>query len=104
MNQHQKNIRKTLHIWSYADLIEKIKYKAKLEGVPVVDVSPRNTSKTCSRCGYVNRRLKNDRIFVCPKCGLKIDRDLDASINLARKVALTTSPIFERSEESNENR
>ncbi|AIJ04875.1 Transposase, IS605 [Methanocaldococcus bathoardescens] len=82
-----KNIRKALHIWSYADLIKKIKYKAKLEGVPVVEISPRNTSKTCSRCGYVNRRLKNERIFVCPKCGLEIDRDLNASINIAKKVA-----------------
>lgn len=80
-----KNIRKALHIWSYADLIEKIKYKAKLEGVPVKEVSPRNTSKTCSRCGYVNRRLKNERVFVCPKCGLKIDRDLNAAINIANK-------------------
>ncbi|EHP88587.1 transposase, IS605 OrfB family [Methanotorris formicicus Mc-S-70] len=86
-NSTPKNIRRVLHIWSYADLIEKIEYKANLEGVPVVEVSPRNTSKTCSRCGYVNRRLKNERIFICSKCGLEIDRDLNAAINIAKKVA-----------------
>ena len=80
-----KKVRKILHRWSYHDLIQKIKYKAKLEGVPVIEVSPRNTSKTCSKCGYVYKRFKNQRIFHCPKCGLVIDRDLNASINIARK-------------------
>ena len=67
------------------DLIQKIKYKAKLEGVPIIEISPRNTSKTCSKCGYVYKRFKNQRVFHCPKCGLVIDRDLNASINIARK-------------------
>ena len=80
-----KWVRKLLHRWSYHDLIQKIKYKAKLEGVPVIEVSPRNTSKTCSKCGYVYKRFKNQRIFHCPKCGSVIDRDLNASINIARK-------------------
>lgn len=80
-----KWVRKLLHRWSYHDLIQKIKYKAKLEGVPVVEVSPRNSSKTCSRCGYMYKRFKNQRLFHCPNCGLIIDRDLNASINIARK-------------------
>ncbi|ADB58876.1 RNA-guided endonuclease InsQ/TnpB family protein [Archaeoglobus profundus] len=80
-----KWVRKLLHRWSYHDLIQKIKYKAKLEGVPVIEVSPRNTSKTCSECGYVYKRFKNQRLFHCPNCGLIIDRDLNASTNIARK-------------------
>ena len=80
-----KWVRKLLHRWSYHDLTQKIKYKAKLEGVPVIEVSPRNTSKTCSKCGYVYRNFKNQRLFHCPNCGLIIDRDLNASINIARK-------------------
>ncbi len=43
------------------------------------------SSKTCSACG---RRKPNltlaDRTFVCEHCGLMIDRDLNAGINLAR--------------------
>ena len=80
-----KKVRKILHRWSYHDLIQKIKYKAKLEGVPVIEVSPRNTSKTCSECGYIYKRFKNQRLFHCPKCGSVIDRDLNASRNIARK-------------------
>jgi len=80
-----KWVRKLLHRWIYHDLIQKIKYKAKLEGVPVIEISPRNTSKTCSRCGFIHKRFKDQRLFHCPKCGLVIDRDLNASINIARR-------------------
>ncbi|MGC8571225.1 MAG: RNA-guided endonuclease InsQ/TnpB family protein [Caldivirga sp.] len=49
-------------------------------------VNPRDTSRTCSRCGYVVKELKlSDRVFKCPRCGLTIDRDLNASINILRK-------------------
>ena len=41
------------------------------------------SSKTCSQCGYVKKDLKlKDRVYRCPQCGLIIDRDLNASINL----------------------
>ena len=41
------------------------------------------SSKTCSFCGKKNKDLKlSDRMFVCLKCGCKIDRDLNAAINL----------------------
>jgi len=82
-----RKIRKILQRWSYNDLIQKIKYKARLEGVPIIEVSPRNTSKTCSGCGYIRMKFKNQRLFHCPNCGLVIDRDLNASINIARKGA-----------------
>ena len=41
------------------------------------------SSKTCSFCGKKNKDLKLfDRTFICPHCGYKVDRDLNASINL----------------------
>lgn len=41
------------------------------------------SSKTCSRCGYIKKDLKlSDRIFECPNCGLIIDRDYNASLNI----------------------
>ena len=41
------------------------------------------SSKTCSCCGNVKKNLKlKDRIYKCDKCGLEIDRDYNASINL----------------------
>lgn len=41
------------------------------------------SSKKCNHCGYINKHLKlSDRIFICPNCGLVIDRDYNASINI----------------------
>lgn len=41
------------------------------------------SSKTCSHCGHVKRDLKlSDRVYVCRECGLVIDRDYNAAINL----------------------
>ena len=42
------------------------------------------SSKICSCCGYIKKDLKlSDRTYICQDCGLVIDRDLNASINLA---------------------
>jgi len=81
-----KQLRKILHRWSYADLIAKITYKAKLHGVPVVFVSPRGTSKTCSNCGCYVKNFKDERVFKCPKCGFQLDRDLNAARNIAKRA------------------
>ena len=41
------------------------------------------SSKTCSGCGHIKKDLKlSDRTYICEECGLVIDRDLNASINL----------------------
>ena len=41
------------------------------------------SSKTCSCCGNIKKDLKlSDRMYKCDVCGLVIDRDYNASINL----------------------
>ncbi len=60
-------------------------YKCKFRGIELV-VADRfyPSSKTCSQCGKINKDLKlKDRVYSC-SCGLSIDRDLNACINLSR--------------------
>jgi putative transposase len=46
------------------------------------------SSKTCSNCGNIKKELKlSERTYVCENCGLVIDRDLNAAINLRNKSA-----------------
>ena len=63
-----------------------LEYKAPWYGTEVV-VAGRwfPSSKTCSRCGTINANLTlSDRVYDCGHCGLVIDRDVNAAVNLAR--------------------
>lgn len=63
-----------------------LEYKSKLNGVELL-VADRYypSSKRCSRCGSVKSDLKlSERVYVCENCGLEMDRDKNASINLSR--------------------
>lgn len=61
-------------------------YKAESAGCKIVKVNPKNTSKTCSACGNIKQDLKLfDRTYICSNCGLEIDRDHNAAINIFNK-------------------
>jgi putative transposase len=63
-------LRRRLSSWPQRELHRQIEYKAEERGVPVIKVDPRNTSKTCPRCGEIKeRRSRVGRVFVCDKCG-----------------------------------
>jgi putative transposase len=51
------------------------------------------SSKTCSGCGHVNPDLTlSDRVYNCGACGLGIDRDVNAAVNLARYTPPPKAP------------
>lgn len=78
---------KMLKDWSYYDLQQKIEYKAKEQGIEVIKVNPRYTSKRCSKCGCIhedNRDCKNNQAkFECKVCGYNDNADINASKNIA---------------------
>jgi putative transposase len=51
-----------------------------------VELAPNYTSKRCSRCGWLAKDLKGSRCFECRSCGSRIDRQLNAAINLYLKM------------------
>lgn len=68
----------------WSTFINILTYKANWYGRTVERI-PRfyPSSKTCSGCGYVNKELKlRHRTYACPVCGLVIDRDVNAAINI----------------------
>ncbi|PKL57296.1 MAG: transposase [Methanomicrobiales archaeon HGW-Methanomicrobiales-6] len=58
--------------------------KAEDAGSQVILVNPRNTSQMCSRCGMIVVKNLSDRVHSCPHCGLELDRDQNAAINILR--------------------
>ncbi len=82
---------------SFFEIKRQLLYKTEQYGGSVQSVDRwYASSKTCSACGWVDEDLSlADRTFVCEECGLVIDRDLNAAINI-RKEALrliTDDPV-----------
>ncbi len=70
--------------WGY--LVQRLTYKAASAGRVVVLVNPRDTSKTCSGCERMFEGLTlKDRWVDCPRCGLSLDRDHNAAINILNR-------------------
>ncbi len=67
---------------AWNQLITYTTYKAENAGRRVVLVDPRNTSKKCSRCGEMVEKPLSARVHSCPVCGLVMDRDQNAAINI----------------------
>ena len=70
----------------FYEFYKQIQYKCQLNNIKFI-IADRfyPSSKTCSKCGYVKKDLKlSERVYECPVCHNKIDRDYQASINLKR--------------------
>lgn len=63
-------------------------YKAESAGCRVVFVDPKNTTKACSNCGEITEKSLYERTHNCQNCGLSIDRDLNASINILTRATV----------------
>ncbi len=82
----KRGLNRALADAALAEVRRMLEYKTRWYGSQLVAVNRfYPSSKTCSACG---RRKPNltlaDRIFECDGCGVRIDRDLNAAINLAR--------------------
>ena len=84
----RRSQRATLHSWSFHQLRAFVEYKARVAGVVVVAVDPRNTSRTCPACGCVDKRNRPSQSkFLCVACGLSGLADHIAAGNIARRGA-----------------
>ncbi len=59
-----------------------IAYKAESAGGQLIRVDPRGTTQMCSRCGEKVEKTLSDRMHECLYCGLKMDRDHNAALNI----------------------
>lgn len=80
-NKHLSDLVAEQHLYEF---IRQMKYKCKWNGIEFIQANRYfSSSKTCSKCGNIKRNLKlSDRTYHCSKCGLIIDRDYNAAINL----------------------
>ena len=79
-----KHLSDSIRKQGFNDIINKLKYKCELNGITFKKAGlfyP--SSKKCSHCGHIKSDLKlSDRTYNCDVCGLSIDRDYNAALNL----------------------
>ena len=72
--------------WSFGQLRSFIAYKAQQSGVHLVLIDPRNTSRECSHCGYVDKRNRRSQAeFLCLRCGYESHADINAAKVIAAR-------------------
>lgn len=80
--------------WSFYQLKQFLSYKARLAGIPIVEVDPRHTSQACSVCGCVNRSNRRTQAsFSCTSCGFSASADVNAAVNIAARAASTSQTV-----------
>ncbi len=74
---------------NFGEIRRQLEYKAAWHGTHIITIDRfYPSSKTCSGCGYIKPELSlQERTFVCECCGMVLDRDLNAALNL-RNVAV----------------
>jgi len=70
---------------SWSRLTNFVSYKAEEAGTRVEFVDPKNTSQECSNCGVIVEKSLRQRVHRCPFCGLIMDRDQNAAINILKR-------------------
>ena len=80
-----RHLAKAIQQQCFYEFINQMKYKCAFYGIEFIQVPTfYPSSKTCSCCGNIKKNLKlSDRTYKCDKCGLVVDRDKNATYNLA---------------------
>jgi putative transposase len=93
----RKTQRDKMSKWSFAELRGFIEYKAKLAGIPVITVDPRNTSRTCPECGHIAKGNRSARgLFLCRSCGHFDHADVVGATNIASAARVAVREVAEQ--------
>lgn len=79
---HNHCLAKSIADAAWSGFLQFLTYKAEGAGRVVIAVNPAYTSQTCSGCGHRQPMPLSERVYRCPCCGLEIDRDENAALNI----------------------
>jgi IS605 OrfB family transposase len=89
----RKAQRRQINSWAFYQLQEFLGYKAETHGFEVLETDPRNTSKGCSQCGYLDAGNRHGHNFSCKACGFTLHADLNGSRNIRLRGLLVRQDL-----------
>jgi putative transposase len=89
---------KSINDAGWATFLQILSIKAANAGLITIDVNPSGTSQDCSGCGTKVPKTLSTRWHSCPSCGLELDRDHNAAINIRNRAV--GYPVFKAQEMS----
>jgi putative transposase len=93
---HNHCLAKSISDAAWAQFLGFLQYKAEYAGRRVIPINPAYTSQNCSSCGHRQALCLSERIYRCACCGLIIDRDHNAALNILA-IGLKSLNSFEGS-------
>lgn len=81
---HNHCLAKSIQDAAWSQFTAHLAYKAAYAGRAYVAVNPAYTSQDCSQCGHRQKKTLAERVHQCACCGLTIDRDHNAALNMKR--------------------
>ncbi|GCE50606.1 RNA-guided endonuclease InsQ/TnpB family protein [Thermosporothrix hazakensis] len=77
-----RTLAKSIHDAGWGTFIRWLNSYGALHDIPVVAVPPQYTSQKCSECGTIVKKSLSVRTHVCTGCGIVLDRDHNAALNI----------------------
>lgn len=90
----KSGLNKSILMNNWGFFMLKLEEMGKQNGCKIVFVNPKNTSQTCSSCGNIDKDNRRDQShFVCTECGLEINADTNAAINIKHLALAGEVPV-----------
>ncbi|GHO61560.1 hypothetical protein KSC_004520 [Ktedonobacter sp. SOSP1-52] len=83
------HLAKSIHDAGWGRFLLWVNYYGALHKIPVIAVSPHSTSQNCSACGTLVKKSLSVRTHICTDCGVVLDRDHNAALNILQKALST---------------
>src|SRR5215469_4421480 len=77
-----RHLSKAISDASWGTFLQWVKYYGTIHDIPVIAVPAHFTSQDCSACGTRVKKSLSVRTHICPACGLILDRDENAALNI----------------------
>lgn len=85
--------------WAFYQFSQTLEHLCNRYGSRLVRVTEEYTSKTCTKCGHIHRKLGGSKTFRCPNCGYEMPRDFNGALGIFLKALWDTTILSDVSNE-----